>query len=169
MIANVGASQAEASLLCGQHNSTHQTLAMESKMKLVKSRNINPSEPLEAQIGLLDYLIKNAPETSRIVEFSPELAEYILTNLSHKNRPRKSMKIIQYSRDMSDNKWLLTGETIAFGTDGVGTKVIVAELLGRYDTIGIDCVAMNVNDMIWVGARYLSMVDYIDCSLTVPK
>ncbi|MZH03025.1 MAG: phosphoribosylformylglycinamidine cyclo-ligase, partial [Nitrospinae bacterium] len=43
------------------------------------------------------------------------------------------------------------GEGIAFGTDGVGTKIIVAELLGRYDTIGIDCVAMNVNDVICVG------------------
>jgi phosphoribosylformylglycinamidine cyclo-ligase len=61
------------------------------------------------------------------------------------------------------------GEGIAFGTDGVGTKVIVAELLGRYDTIGIDCVAMNVNDVICVGARPVSMVDYIACSHTDPE
>jgi len=60
------------------------------------------------------------------------------------------------------------GEGIAFGTDGVGTKVIVAELLGRYDTIGIDCVAMNVNDLICVGARPVSLVDYIGCSFTDP-
>ena len=60
-------------------------------------------------------------------------------------------------------------EGIAFGTDGVGTKVIVAELLGRYDTIGIDCVAMNVNDVICVGARPVSMVDYIACSHTDPE
>jgi len=58
------------------------------------------------------------------------------------------------------------GEGIAFGTDGVGTKVIVAELLGKYDTIGIDCVAMNVNDIICVGARPVSLVDYIGCSFT---
>ena len=58
------------------------------------------------------------------------------------------------------------GEGIAFGTDGVGTKIIVAELLGKYDTIGIDCVAMNVNDIICVGARPVSMVDYIACSTT---
>ncbi len=58
------------------------------------------------------------------------------------------------------------GEGIAFGTDGVGTKIIVAELLGQYDTIGIDCVAMNVNDIICVGARPVSMVDYIACSHT---
>ena len=61
------------------------------------------------------------------------------------------------------------GEGIAFGTDGVGTKIIVAELLGRYDTIGIDCVAMNVNDVICVGARPVSMVDYIACSHTDPE
>ena len=61
------------------------------------------------------------------------------------------------------------GEGIAFGTDGVGTKIIVAELLNRYDTIGIDCVAMNVNDVICVGARPVSMVDYIGCSHTDPK
>ncbi|MDP7556953.1 MAG: phosphoribosylformylglycinamidine cyclo-ligase [Nitrospinaceae bacterium] len=58
------------------------------------------------------------------------------------------------------------GLGIAFGTDGVGTKIIVAELMDRYDTIGIDCVAMNVNDLICVGARPVSMVDYIGCSFT---
>ena len=58
------------------------------------------------------------------------------------------------------------GQGIAFGTDGVGTKIIVAELMDRYDTIGIDCVAMNVNDLICVGARPVSMVDYIGCSFT---
>ena len=61
------------------------------------------------------------------------------------------------------------GEGIAFGTDGVGTKMLVAELLGQYDTIGIDCVAMNVNDVICVGARPVSMVDYIACSHTESK
>ena len=64
-------------------------------MKLVRSQNINPSETLEAQVGLLDYLIKNAPDTSRIVEFGPELAEERLTTIKQKNRTRKSMKIGQ--------------------------------------------------------------------------
>jgi phosphoribosylformylglycinamidine cyclo-ligase len=50
---------------------------------------------------------------------------------------------------------------IALSTDGVGTKLLVAEQLGRFDTIGIDCVAMNVNDVICVGAEPLAMLDYV--------
>ena len=53
------------------------------------------------------------------------------------------------------------GIGLAICTDGVGSKSIVADMLRKYDTIGIDCVAMNVNDVICVGARPISMVDYI--------
>jgi phosphoribosylformylglycinamidine cyclo-ligase len=50
---------------------------------------------------------------------------------------------------------------IALATDSVGSKVVVAEQAGRFDTIGIDCVAMNVNDLVCVGAEPLAMLDYI--------
>lgn len=50
---------------------------------------------------------------------------------------------------------------VALSTDGVGTKLLIAEQLGRWDTVGIDCIAMNVNDVICVGARPLAMVDYL--------
>jgi phosphoribosylformylglycinamidine cyclo-ligase len=50
---------------------------------------------------------------------------------------------------------------IAISTDGVGTKLLVAQAVGRFDTVGIDCVAMNVNDVLCVGARPVALVDYI--------
>jgi phosphoribosylformylglycinamidine cyclo-ligase len=50
---------------------------------------------------------------------------------------------------------------LALSTDGVGTKMVIAERLDRYDTVGIDCVAMNVNDVICVGAEPLAMLDFI--------
>lgn len=50
---------------------------------------------------------------------------------------------------------------LATHTDGVGTKVLLANMLGKYNTIGIDCVAMNVNDIICIGAKPVSFVDYI--------
>lgn len=53
------------------------------------------------------------------------------------------------------------GMGVALCTDGVGSKALVATMMGKYDTIGIDCVAMNVNDLICVGAQPVSMVDYI--------
>jgi phosphoribosylformylglycinamidine cyclo-ligase len=55
----------------------------------------------------------------------------------------------------------LNGVGLALSTDGVGSKVIVAEQLGRYDTVGIDCVAMNVNDLVCVGAEPIALLDYI--------
>jgi phosphoribosylformylglycinamidine cyclo-ligase len=53
------------------------------------------------------------------------------------------------------------GLGIALATDSVGSKVIVAEQAGRFDSIGIDCVAMNVNDLICVGAEPLALLDYV--------
>jgi phosphoribosylformylglycinamidine cyclo-ligase len=50
---------------------------------------------------------------------------------------------------------------IAVCADGVGSKVIVAEQSGRYDTVGIDCIAMNVNDVICVGAEPIAVLDYL--------
>ena len=57
---------------------------------------------------------------------------------------------------------------IALGTDGVGSKLIVAELTGRYDTVGIDCIAMNVNDVICVGAEPIAVLDYLAVEQTDP-
>lgn len=53
------------------------------------------------------------------------------------------------------------GNLLATHTDGVGTKVVIANMMKKYNTIGIDCIAMNVNDVICIGATPISFVDYI--------
>ncbi len=56
----------------------------------------------------------------------------------------------------------IPGKTLlATHTDGVGTKVLIANAMKKYDTVGIDCIAMNVNDIICIGATPISFVDYI--------
>ena len=60
------------------------------------------------------------------------------------------------------------GTGLALCTDGVGSKALVAQMMERYDTIGIDCVAMNVNDLICVGARPVSMLNYIAVDVADP-
>ncbi|MEM4554235.1 MAG: phosphoribosylformylglycinamidine cyclo-ligase [Candidatus Anstonellaceae archaeon] len=59
--------------------------------------------------------------------------------------------------------------TLAIHCDGVGSKVLVAQQQNKYDTIGIDCVAMNVNDIVCIGAKPLVLVDYLALAKEDPQ
>jgi len=82
-------------------------------------RKIAASMPLQDQISTLDALIRRPPTNSRVIEFSPKLAEHVLTKLNLNNQPMKHAKIKKYADDLSEGLWGITGDTIKFGTDGL--------------------------------------------------
>jgi phosphoribosylformylglycinamidine cyclo-ligase len=85
------------------------------------------------------------------------LLGHIRRTLSFRRGPGEPVLPLGYYANV-----LRVGELgIAIGTDGVGTKVLVAQQLEKYDTIGIDCVAMNANDILCAGAEPVAMVDYL--------
>jgi phosphoribosylformylglycinamidine cyclo-ligase len=92
---------------------------------------------VRAQAGALDAVVKHLGPTLRKAR--------VLAGFGH------YAAVLQLSEDLA----------LALCTDGVGSKTMVASMLDRYETIGFDCVAMNVNDLVCVGARPVALVDYL--------
>ena len=84
-----------------------------------------------------------------------------ISNISSKKRGNKKNTNIGGFGSISDLPKDIKNPKIVACTDGVGTKIEVANLLNKYDTIGIDLVAMSVNDLIVQGAKPLFFLDYI--------
>jgi hypothetical protein len=72
----------------------------------------------DTALDLIDKWVKNPPMTSVVMTIDPASAQTILENRNQGNRPPKPNKVTQFTRDMEDGRWGLTGDTIKFGTDG---------------------------------------------------
>ena len=87
-----------------------------------------------------------------------DIGDRVTATFSYRSGLGRPLLPLGYFANVID---LADGRGLAISTDNVGTKVLVAQMMGRYDTVGIDCVAINVNDLLCVGAEPLSLVDYI--------
>lgn len=94
----------------------------------------------------------------------------LIKNLVEKTQSKNVLsKLGGFSGLFSLENLDIKNPVLVSGTDGVGTKVMLAQMMDKHDTIGIDCVAMCVNDILCQGARPLFFLDYIACGKLVPK
>ena len=84
-----------------------------------------------------------------------------ISNISTKNKPKKRLNNIGGFGSISSIPKNVKNPKIVASTDGVGTKIEIANLINKYNTIGIDLVAMSVNDLVVQGAKPLFFLDYI--------
>lgn len=109
-----------------------------------------------------DMIMTPTPRTYSQAGVDIQKEDKVIKNLAQQikhqreGRGRPITKIGHYSGliDMGDYALALT-------TDGVGSKILIANHMRRWNTIGIDCIAMNVNDLIAIGAEPLAFVDYL--------
>jgi len=101
-------------------------------------------------------------KANRFVDDIKGMAKSTVTaNVLH--RPGSFGALFQFDFKQYKNPVLVSS------TDGVGTKLLLANLVGKHDTVGIDMVAMNVNDVLCTGAKPLFFLDYLACGKLNPK
>ena len=94
----------------------------------------------------------------------------LIKNLVEKTQSKNVLsKLGGFSGLFSLENLNVKNPVLVSGTDGVGTKVMLSQMMDKHDTIGIDCVAMCVNDILCQGARPLFFLDYIACGKLVPE
>ena len=93
-----------------------------------------------------------------------------ISNISSKKKGKKKLNKIGGFGSIYDIPNNIKNPKIVACTDGVGTKIEIANLINKFDTIGIDLVAMSVNDLIVQGAKPLFFLDYISINkIDLPK
>ncbi len=104
------------------------------------------------------------------VEAGYKAVELMKEHINRTLRPEVLGGIGGFSGAFSLKKYMsMKNPVMVSGTDGVGTKLKLAFLLGRHDTVGIDCVAMCVNDIVCAGGEPLFFLDYIACGKNDPE
>ncbi len=100
--------------------------------------------------------MKSYAEAGVDIEKEERAVKSLLKSLEYKRKDFGKPVLVNHFASVID-----IGVKLAITTDGVGTKIKVAEIMNDFTTIGIDCVAMNVNDLMAVGAEPIAIVDYI--------
>ena len=102
---------------------------------------------------------KTGVDISKIKKVHKSIAELLKETFSSRDgKFGKALTEIGHYAGLID---IGNNKVLALHVDGVGTKVLIAQMLNKYDTVGIDCVAMCVNDIICMGAEPVALVDYL--------
>jgi phosphoribosylformylglycinamidine cyclo-ligase len=99
---------------------------------------------------------KSGVDISKIKNLHGDIGKILESTFKAKSKYQVLSKIGHYASLIDFGSNILT-----LHADGVGTKVLIAQMIDRYDTIGIDCIAMCVNDLICVGSTPIALIDYL--------
>jgi phosphoribosylformylglycinamidine cyclo-ligase len=140
-------------------------------MSSAKGRNgkLAPGNVHPTRVEMADDQSAGSYQDAGVDTEKEEQGLRLLVSRIRQTWPKKGFGSVKLDIGYFANVIDLGGIGVAISADGVGSKVLIAQMMDKYDTVGIDCVAMNVNDIICVGARPVSMVDYIAIQEAKPR